>query len=83
MSIKILNNSNIKIKRFCFYFNDGIHNFKKNNKNNIINKDDLSGNCFLNELIYKEIKVDNDKINGNNEKTIYVPLLPRKKQKYF
>ena len=84
MPIKIVNNSDIKIKRFCFYFNDGIHNFKSNNKNiNKIIKDDLSGNCFLNEIIYKEIEIDNDKISKNNEKTIYVPLLPRKKAEIF
>ena len=83
MPIKILNNSKIKIKRFCFYFNDGIHNYKNNNKNNKTIKDDLSGNCFFNELIYKEIEIDNDKSSGNNEKTIYVPLLPRKKAEIF
>ena len=83
MPIKIVNNSDIKIKRFCFYFNDGIHNYKNNNKNKKIIKDDLSGNCFLNEIIYKEIEIDNDKNSGNNEKTIYVPLLPRKKTEIF
>ena len=83
MPIKILNNSKVKIKRFCFYFNDGIHNYKNNNKNSKTIKDDLSGNCFFNELIYKEIEVDNDKTTGNNEKTIYVPLLPRKKAEIF
>ena len=83
MPIKIINNSDIKIKRFCFYFNDGIHNYKNNNKNKKLIKDDLSGNCFLNEIIYKEIEIDNDKNSGNNEKTIYVPLLPRKKTEIF
>ena len=83
MPIKIINNSDIKIKRFCFYFNDGIHNYKNNNKNNKSIKDDLSGNCFLNEIIYKEMEIVNDKENGNNEKTIYVPLLPRKKTEIF
>ena len=83
MPIKILNNSKIKIKRFCFYFNDGIHTYKNNNKNNKVLKDDLSGNCFFNEIIYKEIEIDNDKNSGNNEKTIYVPLLPRKKAEIF
>jgi hypothetical protein len=86
MPKKILNNSKIKIKRFCFYFNDGIHNYKNNNKNNKIIQDDLSGNCFFNELIYKEIEIDNDKVislnlrdennlifvNENNE--VYVDL---------
>ena len=83
MPIKIINNSDIKIKRFCFYFNDGIHNYKSNNKNNKSIKDDLSGNCFLNEIIYKEMEIVNDKNNGNNERTIYVPLLPRKKAEIF
>ena len=83
MPIKIVNNSDIKIKRFCFYFNDGIHNYKNTNKNKKVIKDDLSGNCFLNEIIYKEIEIDNDKSTGNNEKTIYVPLLPRKKAEIF
>jgi hypothetical protein len=83
MPIKIINNSDIKIKRFCFYFNDGIHNYKNNNKTKKLIKDDLGGNCFLNELIYKEIEIDNDKSSGNNEKTIYVPLLPRKKAEIF
>ena len=83
MPIKIINNSDIKIKRFCFYFNDGIHNYKNTNKNIKIIKDDLSGNCFLNELIYKEIEVDNDKTAGKNEQTIYVPLLPRKRAEIF
>ena len=83
MPIKIINNSDIKIKRFCFYFNDGIHNYKNNNKNNKSIKDDLSGNCFLNEIIYKEIEIVNDKENGNNERTIYVHLLPRKKTEIF
>ena len=83
MPIKIINNSDIKIKRFCFYFNDGIHNYKNNNKTKKLIKDDLGGNCFLNELIYKEIEIDNDKTTGNNEKTIYVPLLPRKKADIF
>ena len=83
MPIKIVNNSDIKIKRFCFYFNDGIHNYKNSSKNKKELKDDLSGNCFLNEIIYKEIEIDNDKTSGNNERTIYVPLLPRKKAEIF
>ena len=83
MPIKILNNSDIKIKRFCFYFNDGIHNYGGSNKNKQNQNDDLNGCCFLNEIIYKEIEIDNDKTDGNNEKTIYVPLLPRKKGDLF
>ena len=83
MPIKIVNNSDIKIKRFCFYFNDGIHNYGPSNTNKGIQNDDLNGCCFLNEIIYKEIEIDNDKTDGNNEKTIYVPLLPRKKGDIF
>ena len=83
MPIKIINNSDIKIKRFCFYFNDGIHNYGSSNINKINKNDDLNGCCFLNEIIYKEIEIDNDKTNGNNEKTIYVPLLPRKRGDIF
>lgn len=83
MPIKIINNSDIKIKRFCFYFNDGIHNYGPSNKNKQNQNDDLNGCCFLNEIIYKEIEIDNDKTDGKNEKTIYVPLLPRKKGDLF
>ena len=83
MPIKILNNSDIKIKRFCFYFNDGIHNYGPTNKNKQNQNDDLNGCCFLNEIIYKEIEIDNDKTDGKNEVTIYVPLLPRKKGDIF
>ena len=84
MPIKIVNNSDIKIKRFCFYFNDGIHNYGSltSNKNKNQN-DDLNGCCFLNELIYKEIEIDNDKTDGKNEQTIYVPLIPRKRGDIF
>ena len=78
MPIKIINNSHIRIKRFCFYFNDGIHNFTSGNKN-----DDLNGCCFFNEIIYKEIEIGNDKTDGKNEKTLYVPILPRKKGDLF
>ena len=83
MPIKIINNSDIKIKRFCFYFNDGIHNYGSSNINKINQNDDLNGCCFLNEIIYKEIEIDNDRTDGNNEKTIYVPLLPRKRGDIF
>ena len=83
MPIKIINNSEIKIKRFCFYFNDGIHNYGPSNTNKNNQNDDLNGCCYLNEVIYKEIEIDNDKTDGNNEKTIYVPLLPRKKGDIF
>ena len=83
MPIKIVNNSDIKIKRFCFYFNDGIHNYGSSNTNKNYQNDDLNGCCFLNEIIYKEIEIDNDKTNGNNEKTIYVALLPRKRGDIF
>ena len=83
MPIKIINNSDIKIKRFCFYFNDGIHNYGSSNINKINQKDDLNGCCFLNEIIYKEIEIDNDRTNSNNEKIIYVPLLPRKRGDIF
>ena len=83
MPIKIVNNSDIKIKRFCFYFNDGIHNYGSLNKNKKNINDDLNGCCFLNEIIYKEIEIDNDKTDGNNEKTVYVPLLPRKRGDIF
>ena len=84
MPIEILNNSYIKIKRFCFYFNDGIYNYGSlhahKNKNH---NDDLNGRCFLNVLIYKEKEIDNDRTDRKNEQTIYVPLLPRKKGDIF
>ena len=83
MPIKIINNSDIKIKRFCFYFNDGIHNYGPTNTNKKNINDDLNGCCFLNEVIYKEIEIDNEKTDGNNEKIVYVPLLPRKKGDIF
>ena len=83
MPIKIINNSDIKIKRFCFYFNDGIHNYGPSNTNKNNQNDDLNGCCYLNEIIYKEIEIDNDKTDGKNEKTIYVPLLPKKKGDIF
>ena len=83
MPIKIINNSDIKIKRFCFYFNDGIHNYGRTNITKKNENDDLNGCCFLNEIIYKEIEINNDKTKGNNEKIIYVPLLPRKKGDLF
>ena len=83
MPIKIINNSDIKIKRFCFYFNDGIHNYGSSNINKINQNDDLNGCCFLNEIIYKEIEIDSDRTNSNNEKIIYVPLLPRKRGDIF
>ena len=72
MPIKIVNNSDINIKKFCFYFNDGIHNYKEN--------DDIKNCCYLNEVIYKEMEIDNDK---NKEKIIYVPLIPRKRGDIF
>ena len=55
MPIKIVNNSDIKIKRFCFYFNDGIHNYGPSNTYNGIQNHDLNVCCFLYELIYQEI----------------------------
>ena len=70
MPIKIINNSNnIKIKHFCFYFND--------------DSNDVEESCLLNELIFKEFEITNEKNNKNNEKTIYVPLIPKKKGKIF
>ena len=83
MPIKIVNNSDIKIKRFCFYFNDGIHNYGPSSASKNSQNDDLNGCCFLNEIIYKEIEVGNDKTDGKNEQTIYVPLLPRKRGDIF
>ena len=83
MPIKIVNNSDIKIKRFCFYFNDGIHNYGPSSANKNNQNDDLNGCCFLNEIIYKEIEIDNDKTDGKNEQTIYVALLPRKRGDTF
>ena len=69
MPIKIINNSNIVIKNFCFYFND--------------DSNDIEESCLLNELIYKEIEIKNDKNNNNNEKIIYAPIVPKKKGKIF
>ena len=70
MPIKIINNSNnISIKNFCFYFNDDSNNIEES--------------CFLNELIFKEFEITNEKNNKNNEKTIYVPIIPKKKGKIF
>ena len=66
MPIKIINNSNIKIKQFCFYFYDDVN--------------DIEQSCILNELIYKEIEITNNK---DNEKIIYVPLIPKKEGKIF
>ena len=67
MPIKITNNSNIIIKQFCFYFSDG--------------ENDLEQSCLLSELIYKEIEIINNKENKNNQKIIYVPLIPKKEGK--
>ena len=61
MPIVIINKSNIKIKSFCFYFDDD-------------NKNDNS--YLLNNVIFKEIEIGNEK--NNNEKKIYVPLIPKK-----
>ena len=83
MPIKIVNNSDIKIKRFCFYFNDGIHNYGHSSANKNNQNDDLNGCCFFNEIIYKEIEIGNGKTDGKNEQTIYVPLLPRKRGDTF
>ena len=69
MPIKITNNSNIKIKHFCFYLYD--------------DNNDIEQSCILNELIYKEIEISNNKENKDNEKIIYVPLIPKKEGKIF
>ena len=69
MPIKITNNSNIKIKQFCFYLYD--------------DNNDIEQSCILNELIYKEIEISNNKENKDNEKIIYVPLIPKKEGKMF
>ena len=69
MPIKIVNNSNIVIKNFCFYFNDDSNNVEES--------------CLLSELIFKDIEITSDKNNNNNEKTIYVPIVPKKKGKIF
>ena len=69
MPIKIVNNSNISIKNFCFYFND--------------DSNDKNESCLLNELIFKEYEITNDKQNKNNEKIIYVPIIPKAKGKIF
>ena len=63
MPIKITNNSNIIIKQFCFYFCDDAN--------------DIEQSCILNELIFKEIEITNNKENKDNEKIIYVPLIPK------
>ena len=67
MPIKIINNSNIIIKQFCFYFSDDANDFEQS--------------CILSELIYKELEISNIKENKNNEKIIYVPLIPKKEGK--
>ena len=64
MPIKITNNSNIIIKQFCFYFND--------------DENDIEQSCLLSELIYKEVEITNNKENKDNEKIVYVPLIPKK-----
>ena len=69
MPIKIVNNSNINIKNFCFYFND--------------DSNDIRESCLLSELIFKEFEITNDKQNKNNENIIYVPIIPKKKGKIF
>ena len=69
MPIKIINNSNINIKHFCFYFSDDTH--------------DIEQSCILSELLFKEIEISNNKENKNNEKVIYVPLIPKKVGKTF
>ena len=69
MPIKITNNSNITIKHFCFYLFD--------------DSKDIEQSCLMNELIFKEIEISNNKENKNNEKIIYVPLMPKKEGKIF
>ena len=69
MPIKIINNSNINIKHFCFYLKD--------------DSNDIEESCLLNELIFKEYEITNDKNNKNNEKIIFVPIIPKKKGKIF
>ena len=64
LPIKISNNSNIIIKQFCFYFSDGENNIEKS--------------CILNEIIFKEKEITNNKENKNNEKILYVPIIPKK-----
>ena len=64
MPIKICNNSNIIIKQFCFYFSD--------------DENDIEKSCILNEIIFKELEISNNKENKNNEKILYVPLIPKK-----
>ena len=67
MPIKITNNSNIIIKHFCFYLFD--------------DSKDIEQSCLMSELIFKEIEISNNKENKNNEKIIYVPLMPKKEGK--
>ena len=69
MPIKIINNSKINIKHFCFYFND--------------DSDNIEESCLLNNIIFKESEITNDKQNKNNEKIIYVPIIPKKNGKIF
>ena len=64
MPIKIVNNSSIQIKNFCFYFNDDSNNIEES--------------CLLSNVIFREIEIPNDKQNKNNEKVIYVPIIPKK-----
>ena len=53
----------IIIKQFCFYFCHDVN--------------DIEQSCILNELIFKEIEITNNKENKDNEKIIYVPLIPK------
>ena len=69
MPIKIINNSNSIIKNFCFYFND--------------DSNDLEESCLLSDIIFKEFEITNDKQNNNNEKIIYMPIIPKKNGKIF
>ena len=69
MPIKIVNNSNIIIKNFCFYFNDDSNNIEES--------------CLLSNIIFKEYEITNDKKDKNNEKIIYIPIIPKKIGKIF
>ena len=70
MPIKIKNNSPLKIKRICFFFND-TNSSGRNNKN--------YSRSVLTDYIYKEIDLFNlPEKNINNEVNIYVPIIPLK-----
>ena len=70
MPIKIKNNSPLKIKRICLFFNDTIST-GRSNKN--------ISRSVLTDYIFKEIDLfNNPEKNSRNEVTIYVPIIPLK-----